>query len=116
VRGTICADQAGTVQRKHHGQVLQGDVMNQLVIAALQKGRVNRHHRLEAFTGHAGGKSHRMLLGNADVVIAVGKTLVKLDHARAFAHGRRDTHQARVLLSHVAQPAAKDLGEGLLGR
>ena len=57
-----------------------------------------------------------MLLGNADVVIAAGETLVKLDHARAFAHGRRDAHQPRVLLGHVAQPAAKDLREGLLGR
>ena len=57
-----------------------------------------------------------MLLGNAHVMVALRKTLVELDHARAFAHGGGDGHQAFVLLGHVAQPAAKDLGEGGLGR
>ena len=116
MRGTVGAHQARAVQRKHHRQVLQGDIVNQLVVAALQKGRVNRHHRLEAFAGHAGGKGHGVLLGNADVVIAIGKALMKFHHARALAHGRRDADQAFVVHRHVAQPAAEDLREGLLGR
>ena len=111
----IGPDQARAVQRKHHRQVLQRHIVDQLVVAALQKGRVDRHDGLEAFAGHAGSKGHRMLLGDADVVVTPGKALMKLDHARAFAHRRRDTDQARIVLGHVAQPAAKYLGEGLLG-
>ena len=56
-----------------------------------------------------------MLLGNADVVVAVGKALLELDQPRAFAHGRRDAHQPAVVRGHVAEPLAEDLREGLLG-
>ena len=114
--GAVSTDQTGSVQRKHHRQVLQCHVVNQLVIATLQKRRVNCHHRLEPFAGHAGCKRHGVLLGNAHVVVSLGKTPVKLHHARAFAHGGCDAHQPGVMLSHVTQPLAKHLGEGLLGR
>ena len=57
-----------------------------------------------------------MLLGNAHIEIAFRKALFKLDHARAFAHGGRDTDQAFVFLSHVAQPLTEHLGEAGLGR
>ena len=115
MRGTVSAHQARTVQRKHHGQVLQGHVVNQLVVAALQERGVDGHDRLHAFAGHACGERDGMLLGDAHVVVAVGKALFKLDHARALAHGRGDAHQARVLRRHVAQPLAEHLGERLLG-
>ena len=90
VGGTIGTDQASAVQGKHHGQVLQCHIMNQLVIAALQKRRINRHHGLEALTRHTCGECHRMLLGNTHIVVALGKAFVKLHHARAFAHRRGD--------------------------
>ena len=57
-----------------------------------------------------------MLLGNADVEIALREALLELDHARALAHGRRDADQARVLRRHVAQPLTEDLGKAELGR
>ena len=81
VRGAVSAHQARTVERKHHGQVLQRHVVDHLVVAALQKGGVNGHHGFGAFAGHAGRKGDGVLLGNADVVVAVGKALVELDHA-----------------------------------
>ncbi len=49
--------------------------VNQLVVGALQEGRVNRHHRLDAFAGESGGKGQRMLFGNADIEIALGEFL-----------------------------------------
>ena len=116
VGGAIGAHQASAVNSKHHGQVLQGHVVNELVVGALQKGRVNRHHRLQAFAGHASGKSHGVLFGNASVVIALRKSAVKLHHARAFAHGGCDAHQPWVLLGHVAQPLTKHLCESGFGR
>ena len=35
--GAIGADQAGTVEREHHRQVLNRDIVDQLVIGPLQK-------------------------------------------------------------------------------
>jgi hypothetical protein len=81
--------------------------VDQLVVGALQEGRVDRHHRLEPLAGDAGGEGHSMLLGDADVEVALGEALVELDHARALAHRRRDADQALVLLGHVAQPLAE---------
>ena len=114
--GTVSPDQAGAVQREKHRQVLQRHVMDQLVVAALQKGRIDRHHRLQTLAGQAGGKGHGMLFSDAHVVVARRKPLFKLDQARAFAHGRGDAHQALVGRGHVAYPLPEDLGEGGLGR
>ncbi|MNS80830.1 hypothetical protein D3C72_1145270 [compost metagenome] len=116
VRGAVGADQAGAVQREHHRQVLQRHVVDQLVIAALQEGGVDRHHRLQALAGQAAGEGHRVLLGDADVVVAVRETPLELDHAGAFAHCRGDADQALVGGGHVAQPVAEHLRVGLARR
>ena len=115
VGGAIGPHQAGPVQSKHHGQVLDSHVMNQLVVGPLQEGGVNRHHWFEPLAGQPSGESDGMLLGNADIKIALRKAALKLHHAGALSHGRCDAHQARVIQRHVAQPLAKHLGEGLLG-
>ena len=94
---------------------MQRDVVDQLVVATLQEGGINRYHRLEAFAGHARSKGHGVLFGNAHVVIALGKALMESHHARALAHGGRDAHQAHVFFGHVTQPLAKHLGEGGFG-
>ena len=111
----IGTDQTGPVQGQHHGQFLQGHVVDELVVRALQKGGINGHHGFYALAGQPGGKGDGMLLGNAHVVIAVREAPMKLHHARAFAHRRGDAHQALVLRGHVAQPLAKHLGKGGLG-
>ena len=116
MRCAIGTDQACAVKRKHHWQVLQRHVMNQLVVAALQECRVDSHHGLKALAGHSGRKCDCMLLGNAYIVITLGKSFMKLHHARALPHGGGDADQAFVVLGHVAQPLAKHLGECLLGR
>ena len=46
VGGSIGTHQTSTIQCKHHREVLQRHIVNQLVITALQKRRVNRHHGL----------------------------------------------------------------------
>ena len=116
MRRAVGTDNAGAVQREHHRQILQCHVVDQLVVGALQEGGINRHHRLEPLAGQAGGEGNRMLLGDADIVIALGKALMEINHARALAHGRRDAHQPRILVGHIAQPVAEDLSKRLLGR
>ena len=48
MRRTVGADQAGAVHGEAHGQVLQVDVVDDLVVAALQEGRIDGAERLVA--------------------------------------------------------------------
>ena len=116
MRRAVSADQACAVQGKHHRQVLQCHIVYQLVVAALQESRVNGHHGFEPLTCHARCKRDRVLLGDADVVVATRKALMKLDHARAFTHGGGDADQPRIMRRHVTQPCAEHLCESLFGR
>ena len=79
--GAVSAHDACAVEGQHHGQFLQGHVMNHLVVGALQKRGVDGDHRLQAFTSQACCKGECMLLGNANIVVTVGEAAVKLDHA-----------------------------------
>ena len=66
------------IEREHDRQVLQRDVVDQLVVAALQEGRVDRDHRLHALAREAGGEGDRVLLGDADVEVALREALLEL--------------------------------------
>ena len=48
VRRAVVADEAGAVHREHDGQLLQADVVDDLVVRALQERRVDRGHRARA--------------------------------------------------------------------
>ena len=67
MRRAVGADQAGAVDGEAHRQALDRDVVHDLVVGALQEGRVDRGERLEAFGREAGGEGHRVLLGDADI-------------------------------------------------
>jgi hypothetical protein len=62
---------------KRTGRPLDGHVVHHLVVAALQEGRIDRHERLHAVGGEAGGEGHRVLLGDADVEGAVREAFWK---------------------------------------
>lgn len=68
----IGADDTRTVDSEQHRQLLDGDIVNHLIVGALQEGGVDRHHRLIAADRRAGGKGHRVLLGNGHVEILAG--------------------------------------------
>jgi len=53
-----------------------------------------------------------VLLGNANIKIALRKALGEFGQAGSFAHGRRNADQALVGGGHIVQPATKDLGIG----
>jgi hypothetical protein len=71
--GAVGADQPGAVHREAHRQILDRDVVHDLVVGALQEGRIDRAERLHALGREAGGEGHRMLLGDADVEGALGE-------------------------------------------
>src|SRR3546814_6322482 len=89
MRRTVGANQTAAIDREHHREVLDRDVMNQLVVTALQEGRIDRADRLEAFARKAGGERNGMLFGDADIKVAIRKTLREFDQPRALAHRRR---------------------------
>ena len=99
--GAVGADEAGAVDGEAHRQALDRHVVDDLVVAALQEGRVDRAERLVAFGGKAGRKGHRMLLGDADVEGAVGEGLVEDVDAGAGRHRGGDADDLVVLLGFL---------------
>ena len=83
VRRSVRADQAGAVHAEADRQVLDRDVVDDLVVGALQEGRIDGAERPVALRGEAGGECHRMLLGDADVEHAVREFLRELVEAGA---------------------------------
>ncbi len=92
----VGADQAGAIEHEAHRQALDRDVVHDLVVGALQEGRVDGGERLEALRRQAGRESHRVLLGDADVEGALRKALAENVDAGAARHGRRDGDDALV--------------------
>jgi hypothetical protein len=107
--GTVGTDQAAAVEREDDRQILQRHIMHQLIVAALQEGRVDRQDRPQPLAGESGGEGHGVLLGDADVVIAFRVAFAEAQQAGAFTHRRGDADQFRVGRRHVAQPVAEDL-------
>ena len=71
MRRPIGADQTAAVDRENDRQILQRDIMDQLVVGALQEGRIDGDDRLQPFAGETCGKGDGMLLGDADIEIAI---------------------------------------------
>ena len=83
--GSVGADKAGAVDGQGHVQFLQGDVVDELVIGALQEGRVYRRIGFHAVGRHASRECHCVLFGDADVEIALRETLGKGDERHVEA-------------------------------
>ena len=78
-RGASSLDDQEAREREHHGEVLQRHVMHQLVVAALQEGRIDGDDGFQALAGESCRKCHGVLFGDADIEIAVGKLLLELN-------------------------------------
>ena len=75
----VVANHTGAIDREQRIEVLNGHIMDQLVISALKKGGIDCHHRFESVDGHASRQCYRVLLGDADIVKALGKLCGKFD-------------------------------------
>ena len=53
----VAADEARAIDRERHRQILQRDVVDQLIVRALQERRIDRDDRPQAFARHAGARS-----------------------------------------------------------
>ncbi len=82
MRRPVGADEAGAVDGEAHRQPLDGDVVHDLIVGALQERRIDGGERLQALGGETGGERHRVLLGDADVEGALGKLLAEAGRGR----------------------------------
>ena len=105
----VGANDAGPIQHKGDRQVLDADVVNQLVVGALQEGAVNSHHGLEPFAGHASRHGDGVLLGDTHIEILRRKSLLQQIQAGAGGHGGGDAHHGGVLFAELHQRLAKHL-------
>ena len=110
VRGPVAADDTRAVDREHHREVLQHDIVDDLVIRTLEKRRVDRDDGLESLASEACRERDAVLLGNGDVEIPIGVELFESLHLRPLAHRGGDRDESRVTLRHVAEPVSEDLG------
>ena len=108
----VGADEAGAVDREAHRQALDRHVVHDLVVGALQEGRIDRRERLEAFGREAGGEGHRVLLGDADIEGALRERLLEQVEAGAGRHGGGDGDDLVVLLRFLDQALGEHLGVG----
>ena len=107
--GAVLTHQPRAIDRQGHIEVLQCDIVNQLIVPALQESGVDREHGLEPVAGHARGQCHGVLLGDGHVVEALGELGRILDHARSLAHGWRNAHYPIILRGQITQPLSEDV-------
>ena len=111
MRRAVSPTKAGAIHREHDRQVLDRDVVDDLVVGALQERRVDRADRLHAARRQPRHRTDRMRLGDPDVEVAMRETLGELREARAVGHRRRDPDDARVALGGGDQRVGKRLRE-----
>ncbi len=84
--------------------------MHDLVVGALQEGRIDRAEGLVAFGRHSGREGDGMLFGDADVERALRELFPEDVHARAGGHRGRDGHDLVVLARFLDEALAEHLG------
>ena len=87
VGSAILPRQPRPVQKKAYGQVLQTDIMQHLVIPALQKSGIHRKIWPHAAGGQACRLCYGMLLSNTHIQHSCGESIRKQVHPRAAGHG-----------------------------
>ena len=113
---TVVSDKAGVGHREGDVEVLRADVVDDLVVRALQERGVDGADRLEALCRQAGGEGDGVRLGDTHVEEAVGEACAELGEIGAGGHGRRDGHDARIALGQRAQRLGEDGAVGRCGR
>lgn len=109
VRHAVLAHQTGPVEAEDDRQVLDGHVVDHVVVGALHERGVDAAEGNHASGGQTGREGDCMALGNAHVEAAVGQLLLENVHRTARQHGGGHAHDARILAGKFQQRMAEDL-------
>ena len=95
VRLAVLADEARAVHAEDDRQRLDRDVVDDVVVRALEERRVDRDDRPHAARRQPGGEGHRVSFGDADVEEPLRMRLRERVGARAARHRRGDRDELR---------------------
>jgi len=107
--GAVGADQSGAVEGEAHRQLLDGDVVHDLVVAALKECGIDRGEGLHPLAGEARGEGDAVLLGDANRSSAWGNAR-RIYRGRCRRHRRGDGDNALVDLGLGDQRLGEDAG------
>jgi hypothetical protein len=108
----VLADDAAAVHGEDHAQPFDADIVQDLVVGALQEGGIDCHHRPEPLCSEPGRKRDGVLFGNADIEEPLGIGLGELGQTGALGHGGSHGHDAPVFGTQFQQGLAEDLRIG----
>ena len=92
VSRAIVAAEPGAIHTKRDVEVLQRDIVNDHVVGALHKGRVNREERLQSLGRETAGEERRVFFRDSDVEVTGGMLGLEKSEAGAAGHRRSDGH------------------------
>ena len=98
---TIFSNETRPVHCEDDRQMLNRDVMNHIVVCALEKRRINRTDGANSAGSETGGKRHRVSFSNSNIEEAVGKYLGKCPGSCATRHCSGDGDNAWVFLRQL---------------
>ena len=102
VRRAVVAAEAAAIHAERDGQILHRHVVNDHVVGALHERGINRQERLQPLGGEAAGEERGVLLGDADIEVAVGMFRLEKTEARAAGHRAGDGDDFSVPLGEFA--------------
>ena len=117
----VAAHQSCPVNGKNYMQVLDTDVMQHLIVGALQERGINRYHRLQAACRQTCRKGYGVLLRDSHVEKPIREHIFKALEAGSVRHGRRNGHHLLVPIAQLPHHCGKDiriigLGPSVLGQ
>src|SRR5206468_4650071 len=110
VTPTVFSNEPRAIHRENHRQMLNGHIVNEVVVRALEKRRVDRAHRPDSAGGQASGEGYRVSLRDSDVEETVGIHLGKRAGSRSTRHCASDRDNAWVLFRQLDQTLAECRG------
>jgi len=105
----VPSHQAGAVQTKHHREVLEGHVVDDLVVPALEEGGIDGAVGGKSFGGHPGSQGDRVLFGDAHIKTAIRKGLHHVFQGTARWHGRGNPYDIFVIPGKFHQGMPEDI-------
>ena len=113
---SVLPHQSGPVNTQHHMKVVDGHVVNEHVIGALEEGGIDSKDGDGPLLCHASRHGDGTALGDAYIEEAVGAGGLEMLQPSPGGHGRRNGTDPPVLPAQPGQGPAEDGGEVVASR